>query len=102
MIKLAATFAICWAPMAACATFLAGASFPPAANAWGAEGHRIVARLAYEQLTPRAKAEVDRLIARSGAQYTPSCPVASLEDAATWADCVRPMRDRFDLNRRPR
>ena len=66
------------------------------ALACGSEGHRIVAHLAYERLTPKAKAAVDSLIARSPTQDTPTCPVASLDDAATWPDCIRPLHARFD------
>ena len=66
------------------------------AAAWGSEGHRIVAALAYDRLTPRARETVDTLIAHSAEQGTPSCPVATLMDAATWPDCVRPLHQRFD------
>ena len=66
------------------------------ALAWGSEGHRIVATLAYERLTPRAKATVDWLLTQSAEQNTPACPVATLMDAATWPDCVRPLHQRYD------
>jgi hypothetical protein len=69
---------------------------PARALAWGPEGHHIVARLAYERLTPKAKAEFDALMTRSAEQQTPACPVAKPEDVGTWADCVRPMHARFD------
>jgi len=62
---------------------------PLHARAWGAEGHRIVASLAHERLTPKARRAVDGLIAQSAAQGTPSCPVHDFEDASTWPDCVR-------------
>jgi len=53
----------------------------PAALAWGPLGHRIVADLAAPQLTPVARAEVDRLLASEHA--------ASLADVADWADRLR-------------
>ncbi|HEU0276854.1 MAG TPA: S1/P1 nuclease [Rhodanobacteraceae bacterium] len=53
----------------------------PAAWAWGAKGHRIVARLAEAQLTPVALATARRLLAVSGAKH--------LADVATWADGLR-------------
>jgi len=53
----------------------------PAALAWGPLGHRIVADLAQSQLTPVARAEVDRLLASEHA--------ASLADVANWADQLR-------------
>ncbi len=63
---------------------------PAPAMAWGGAGHRLIGDLAYEQLTPRGRALVDRLVAQSpGQEGATACPVASLADASTWADCVR-------------
>ena len=83
-----------WAVAAAVA--ICAAAGPHHAFAWGPEGHRIIAHLAYERLKPKAKAAIDALIARSAEQDTPPCPVASLDDASTWPDCVRPLHARFD------
>ena len=33
-------------------------------HAWGSQGHQVVAGLALAQLTPKARAEVDRLLAQ--------------------------------------
>lgn len=52
-----------------------------AASRWGALGHRIVVTLAWDHLTPTAKAAAERLLAGE-----------SLGDAAVWADKVRPQR----------
>jgi hypothetical protein len=60
------------------ACFTAALVLPAAALAWGAEGHRIVAALAYAQLTPIAKAKVDALLSQE--------PGSSLESISTWAD----------------
>ena len=79
---------------ALCAVVALALSTP--AQAWDAEGHRIIAHLAYERLTPKAKAEVAALIAHAGEEGTPSCPVASLEDASAWPDCIRPLHGRWD------
>jgi len=79
--------------LSAVASFLV---IPSKALAWGSEGHRIIAHLAFERLTPSAKAQIAVLIAHSADQLTPSCPVASLEDAATWPDCIRPLHGRFE------
>jgi hypothetical protein len=68
---------------------------PWMASAWDAEGHRVIARLAYERLTPKAKAEIAALIAQVPGQGTPSCPVATLEDTSTWPDCIKPLRGRW-------
>ncbi len=48
---------------------------------WGVEGHHVVARVAESRLTPRARAEAERLL---GDQ--------SLEDVSTWADDIRRAR----------
>ncbi len=50
----------------------------PATFRWGVEGHHVVARVAAARLTPRARAEADRLL---GGQ--------SLESVSTWADEIR-------------
>jgi hypothetical protein len=54
---------------------------PSPAHAWGAEGHRIVARLAKTQLSPAAMEEVTKLLALE--------PGATLESVSTWADEFR-------------
>ncbi|MGH8184736.1 MAG: S1/P1 nuclease [Rhodanobacteraceae bacterium] len=62
--------------LVACLALLALPAF-----AWGPRGHRIVACLAEAQLTPLARAEVDRLLALRGARH--------LADVANWADDLR-------------
>ena len=49
-----------------------------AANAWGTEGHQVIALIAQSQLTSKARGEVDRLLAQE--------PGASLASVSTWAD----------------
>ncbi|WP_262071795.1 S1/P1 nuclease [Stenotrophomonas sp. Marseille-Q5258] len=51
------------------------------ALAWGAQGHRLVARVAEVRLTPQAKAQVDRLLAGE--------PDPTLHAIAPWADELR-------------
>jgi hypothetical protein len=53
--------------------------------AWGPMGHRLVAQLAWDGLTPRARHEVTRLLDGE-----------SLADAALWADRIR--QDRRDTS----
>jgi len=48
---------------------------------WGNEGHRVVAEVALAHLTPKAKAEVDTLLAGETRRTLP--------DVASWADEVR-------------
>lgn len=57
------------------------------AAAWGELGHRAVARVAEERLSPEARAEIAGLISTAG-RLEPSCPVYSLEDAAAFMSCV--------------
>ncbi len=61
------------------AALLAGAvATPLPAAAWGVVGHRLVAELAENQLTPAARTEINRLLALE--------PGATLTSIATWAD----------------
>ena len=51
---------------------------PSVAHAWGSQGHQVIAGLALAQLTPKAKSEVDRLLAQE--------PGETLVSISTWAD----------------
>lgn len=53
----------------------------PAAQAWGPAGHRMVAELAQQQLSPAARAQVARLLG--------SADPHALSDVASWADDLR-------------
>lgn len=57
------------------------AAFAPPASAWSARGHRLVGQLAERDLTPVARAEVDRLLAGE--------PDPTLAGVSVWADEVR-------------
>ncbi len=57
------------------------AAVPSAALAWGATGHRMVARLAEQQLTPQARAGIAALLAGD--------PDPTLAGIANWADELR-------------
>ena len=54
------------------------ASTVSTAYAWGSEGHQVIALIAQSQLTSKARAEVDRLLAQE--------PGATLASVSTWAD----------------
>lgn len=56
-------------------------AFASTVQAWGDIGHRIVAELAWRQLDPSAKAEVERLLKADGDE--------SLADVASWPDQLR-------------
>jgi hypothetical protein len=53
-------------------------------NAWGASGHRVVARIAWERMTPAARSRANDLLESGGAD--------AFIAAATWADEVRSAR----------
>lgn len=69
----------------AAAVALAMAGAPGPARAWGNDGHRTIALIALKHLTPKARGEVERLLAAAS-----DPPVASaIEARATWADLYR-------------
>lgn len=59
------------------------------ARAWGEFAHRLTGNIAWNQLTPAARAEVRRLLRAEALLDTPDCRLASIEDATVWPDCVR-------------
>lgn len=54
------------------------------AHAWGAKGHRIVGEIAWQHLSPPARAQVRQLLA-----FAEGHEAETLAEAATWADRVR-------------
>ena len=74
---------------------------PSSANAWGAEGHSIIARVAFSRLSPAVIARIaairlsditisyDHLDSRSHEMRHETCLADTLEHLASWADCVR-------------
>ena len=68
------------------------------ALAWGDYAHKLIAGIALANLTPAARAEVRRILARGAAVDTPNCPIATLADASVWPDCVRSLPDRFGFS----
>lgn len=74
--------------LAALLAFLVSLTAAAPAHAWGARGHRLIADIAYAQLTPGARMQVDALLA-SDVSASPGCPLRSIEDAALWSDCVK-------------
>lgn len=65
------------------------------AMAWGNYAHRLTASLAMAELTPRARAEVRKILAGAAAVEVPECALATIEDASVWPDCVRALGPRF-------
>ena len=75
---------------------LAAALLPAApAAAWWEYGHETVARIAFDAARPETRAAIRRLLAKGALLETPDCPVATIEQASYWADCIKPLGDRY-------
>ena len=61
---------------------------PGAALAWGETGHRVVCQIAYEELLPEARAELDRLMAQDANydSFAESCLFADSPERIRWKD----------------
>ncbi len=71
------------------AALLALLVLPAPAQAWGFFGHETTAKIALANVTPATRAAVARLLRHERELGTPDCPLKSLENAATWPDCLR-------------
>ena len=65
------------------------------AEAYWEYGHESVARIAWEQMRPDSRRAVAALLRQGKLLDTPGCPVGTLEQASVWADCIKPLGDRF-------
>ena len=66
----------------------------PAAAYWEYT-HRLVASIAWAEVRPETRAKLKALMREGNRLETPECPVGTLEDTSLWADCIKPMGDRF-------
>ena len=66
----------------------------PAAGYWE-YGHESVARIAWLQMKPATRRAVAALLKDGALLDTPTCPVRSIEQASVWADCIKPLNERF-------
>ena len=80
---------------AALCGFLALFALPAPAQAYWEYGHESVARIAWLQMRADTRAKVAALLRQGRLLETPQCPVATLEQASVWADCIKPLGDRF-------
>jgi len=71
------------------------AFLPTPAFAWWDYGHETVARIALAEVRPATRAEVMRLLRQGALLDTPDCPVRTIGQASSWADCIRREGDRF-------
>jgi hypothetical protein len=65
------------------------------AHAYWEYGHESVARIAWEQMRPDTRRQVAALLRQGRQLETPECPVSTIEQASVWADCIKPLGDRF-------
>ncbi len=70
-------------------------SFATPAQAYWEYGHETVARIAWLQMRPDTRAKVSVLLRQGRLLETPDCPVATIEQASVWADCIKTLGDRF-------
>jgi hypothetical protein len=67
------------------------------AAAWWEYGHQSVARIAMDSVRPDTRAAIRRLLAKGRLLETPDCPVATIELASYWPDCIKTLGDRFSF-----
>jgi len=75
------TFALLIAALAAIVT--------TPAMAWGSMGHRTVGAIAYANVKPQTRAAIRALLVHQRELDTPECRMGTIEDAATWPDCIK-------------
>ncbi|MCG7349980.1 S1/P1 nuclease [Sphingomonas sp. ACRSK] len=65
------------------------------AQAYWEYGHESVAAIAYRNVSPATRAKIDALLRQQKLLETPTCPARTVEEASVWADCVKPLGERF-------
>jgi len=65
------------------------------AMAWWEYGHGAVGRIAYLNVSPQTRAELDRMLRQGRLLDTPTCSIATIELAAYWPDCIKTLGERF-------
>jgi hypothetical protein len=65
------------------------------ASAYWEYGHETIARIALDSVQPDTRAKIQALLRQGRLLETPECPVATIEQASVWADCIKPLGDRF-------
>ena len=79
-----------WATLAALALVA-----PSQAMAWGFFAHTVTGDIAEANIRADTRAKMQRLFRAEAQIGTPDCDLKTLQDATVWADCIRPIRDRF-------
>lgn len=65
------------------------------AHAYWEYGHESVARIALDSVRADTRAKIQALLRQGRLLDTPECPVATIEQASVWADCIKPLGERF-------
>jgi hypothetical protein len=65
------------------------------ASAYWEYGHETVAAVAWERVKPETRRQIAALLRQGARLETLECPVGTLEQASVWADCIKPLGDRF-------
>ena len=65
------------------------------AGAYWEYGHETIGRIALDSVRPDTRGKILSLLRQGRLLETPECPVATIEQASVWADCVKPLGDRF-------
>jgi hypothetical protein len=68
---------------------------PAPAFAWWEYGHETVATIAWLNVNPRTRSEIDRLLRQSRLLDTPTCPARTIEQASIWPDCIKTLGERL-------
>jgi hypothetical protein len=69
---------------------------PTPVLAWWDYGHKTIATIASDSVTPKTRAAIRALLRHERTIATPTCPLKSLEDASYWPDCIKGLGARFD------
>ena len=70
-------------------------ALPMQAHAWSFYAHGVTGKIAMANSPSEVRAKVRALMAGDAALGTPECPINTVEELATWADCVRRTRWRW-------
>lgn len=83
--------------LAALVALVASLTASPALAYWE-YGHATIASIAYRNVKPATRSAIDRLLARQALLETPTCPARTIEQASVWADCIKPLGQRFSYS----
>lgn len=64
-------------------------AIPSPSMAWGFYGHRVIAEIAMDNITPATRKALARLYRAAPQIGTSECKLRNLEDASVWPDCIR-------------